>query len=423
LINYLDLFSLFCRAPKTDLKIANCKLTRIREEEKTQKSKPKSKMYNKLVTLPLSPYSVILSPDLSKDYSYLDQEETQVISETEPFMSSNTKLNTAIISTLLFLGLTTNLMAFPVILFRRTRFGNGQFAVLVLCLTMADWLTACCGLVGGLVLEVGHMTWSGSSTGCSTYYFLTSWLLGLANYLVAVLIGLVHVKRSTGWLSRLQECRSLLLVLTIATLIPALPELMVRSTIQLDDNLSLCYISASPVPYGMYVTLKLLVLHLVPMMVVLASILRPQTKVAKRFSTLFLGEGAACECGPAGEEMNTPHECPNIGDTPDLVISHKQKEKKEMLITMDKSKATTKLITVREDPQRRRYKRFLSMAFLACTLLYLVLDLSFQLQSVSVSQWEEVEHGANLATALLTPTYLKQIINPIILIYTEFYLH
>lgn len=379
-------------------------------------------MYSKLVTLPPSPYSVILSPDLSKDYSYLDQEETQVISETDPLMSSNTKLNTVIISSLLFLGLTTNLMAFPVILFRRTRFGNGQFAVLVLCLTMADWLTVCCGLVGGLVLEVGHMTWSGSSTGCSTYYFLTSWLLGLANYLVAVLIGLVHVKRSTGWLSRLQECRSLLLVLTITTLLPALPELMVRSTIQLDDNLSVCYISASPVPYGMYVTLKLLVLHLVPMLVVLASILRPQTKVAKRFSTLFLGEGAACECGPAGEEMKTPHECPNIGDTPDLVISHKEKEKKEMLITMNKSKATTKLITVREDPQRRRYKRFLSMAFLACTLLYLVLDLSFQLQSVSVSQWEEVEEGANLATALLTPTYLKQIINPIILIYTEFYL-
>jgi hypothetical protein len=386
-------------------------------------------MYNKLVTLPPSfptnpppsPYSVVLSPDLSNDYSYLDQENTQGSSETDQLMSSNTKLNTAIISILLFLGLTTNLMAFPVILFRRTRFGNGQFAVLVLCLTLADSLTVCCGLVGGLVLEVGHMTWSGSSTGCSTYYFLTSWLLGLTNYLVAVLIGLVHVKRSTGWLSRLQECRSLLLVLTIATLLPALPELMVRSTIQLEDNLSVCIISASPVPYGLYVTLKLLVLHLLPMLVVLSSILRPQTKVAKRFSTLFLGEGAACECGPGGEEMKIPHECPKIGDTPDLVTSHREKEKKEMLITMSKSKATTNLLNVREDPQRRRYKWLLSMVFLTCTLLYLVIDLSFQLQSVSVSHWEEVEQGANLATALLTPTYLKQIINPIILIYTEFY--
>ena len=389
-------------------------------------------MYNQLPTTPpsisttpTSPppslYQVVLSPDLSYDYSYLEQDTTQGISETDQLMSSNTKLNTAVISTLLFLGLSTNLMAFPVILFRRTRFGNGQFAVLVLCLTMSDLLTVCCGLVGGLVLEVGHMTWSGSSTGCSTYYFLTSWLLGLSNYLVTVLIGLVHVKRSTGWLSRLQECRSLLLVMTIATLLPALPELMVRSTIQLGDNLSVCIISASPVPYGLYVTLKLLVLHLLPLLVVLATIIRPQTKVAKRFSTLFLGEGAACECGPGGEEMKIPHQCPKIGDTPDLVISHKEKEKKEMLVTMSKSKATTKLLTVREDPQRRRYKWILSMVFLTCTLLYLVLDLSFQLQSVSVSHWEEVEQGANLATALLTPTYLKQIINPLILIYTEFY--
>jgi len=366
-------------------------------------------------------YKVVLSPDLSYDYSYLEQDTSQDISETDQLMSSNTNLNTAIISILLCLGLTSNLMAFPVILFRRTRFGNGQFAVLVLCLTLSDLLTVCCGLVGGLVLEVGHMTWSGSSTGCSTYYFLTSWLLGLANYLVAVLIGLVHVKRSTGWLSRLQECRSLLLVLTIATLLPALPELMVRSTIQLGDKLSVCIISASPVPYGLYVTLKLLVLHLLPLMVVLASILMPQTKVAKRFSTLFLGEGAACECGPGGEEMKIPHECPKIGDTPDLVTSHMEKEKKEVLITMSKSKATTKLISVREDPQRKRYKWFLSMVFLTCTLLYLVLDFSFQLQSVFVSNWEEVEHGANLATALLAPTYLKQIINPLILIYTEFY--
>ena len=36
---------------------------------------------------------------------------------------------------------------------------------------------------GGLILEVGHMTWSGSSSACSAYYFLTTWLLGLANYL------------------------------------------------------------------------------------------------------------------------------------------------------------------------------------------------------------------------------------------------
>ena len=75
-----------------------------------------------------------------------------------------------VLSTLLVLGLTTNLLAFPVIMFRRTKFGNGQFAVLVMCLTVSDLLTVCCGLVGGLVLEVGHMSWAGSTISCSIYY-------------------------------------------------------------------------------------------------------------------------------------------------------------------------------------------------------------------------------------------------------------
>ena len=367
---------------------------------------------------PPSTYQVLFSPNLSTDYAYLDLEDYKGISESSSLMSSNTTLNTVIIAILLFLGVITNFTAFPVMLFRRTRFGNGQFAILVLCLTMADWLTVCCGLVGCLVMEVGHMTWSGSSLGCSSYYFLTSWLLGLSNYLVVVLIGLVHVKRSTGWLARLQECRALLMVLTIATFIPALPELLVRSTILLDNTTSVCYISTSPVAYGMYVTIKLVTLHLVPMVLVMASILRPHTKIAKRFSTLFLGEGSACECGPAGKEVKMPHECPKIGDTPDLVISHMEKQKKDEKLI---SRAMTKLPLVREDPERRRYKKVLSTAFIACTLLYLVLDLCFQLKSMSVSQWEEMEEEDNLATTLLIPTYLKQIINPLILIYTEFY--
>jgi len=376
-------------------------------------------MINESMNTPPSTYQVLFSPNLSTDYAYLDLEDYKGISESGSLMSSNTTLNTVIIAILLFLGVITNFTAFPVMLFRRTRFGNGQFAILVLCLTMADWLTVCCGLVGCLVMEVGHMTWSGSSLGCSSYYFLTSWLLGLSNYLVVVLIGLVHVKRSTGWLARLQECRALLMVLTIATFIPALPELLVRSTILLDNSTSVCYISTSPVAYGMYVTIKLVTLHLVPMVLVMASILRPHTKIAKRFSTLFLGEGSACECGPAGKEVKMPHECPKIGDTPDLVISHmgKDKKKDEKLI----SRAMTKLPLVREDPERRRYKKVLSTAFIACTLLYLVLDLCFQLKSMSVSQWEEMEEEDNLATTLLIPTYLKQIINPLILIYTEFY--
>ena len=37
------------------------------------------------------------------------------------------------------------------------RFGNGQFACLILCLTMTDLVTTVSGLVGGLVLELGDM--------------------------------------------------------------------------------------------------------------------------------------------------------------------------------------------------------------------------------------------------------------------------
>ena len=37
------------------------------------------------------------------------------------------------------------------------RFGNGQFACLILCLTVSDLLTVSCGLLGGLILEVAFV--------------------------------------------------------------------------------------------------------------------------------------------------------------------------------------------------------------------------------------------------------------------------
>ena len=151
-------------------------------------------------------------------------------------------------------------------------------------------------------------------------------------------------------------------------------------------------------------------------------------------------------------QVREPHECPKMGDTPDLVTSHKAEaaqglgeEKSKELMAMLKQSTRTggKRIVIREDPHRRCYKRLVALAFLAGTLLYLVLDLAFQIQSVSGSQyfccckiffrhprnillqvlvrdWEEVEVGAGLATALLPATYLKQILNPVILIYAEF---
>ena len=113
-------------------------------------------------------YPVMLSPELIDEYDlYTELSDLNTDSlDMEAFIQQpNNSLNIIIVATLLFLGLTNNIFAFPVMLFRRTKFGNGQFAVLVLCLTMADLLTVLCGLVGGLVLELGHMTWAGTSTG------------------------------------------------------------------------------------------------------------------------------------------------------------------------------------------------------------------------------------------------------------------
>jgi len=382
-------------------------------------------------------YRVQLYPGLEEEYSaYLEVGESEEGSflSTQTLVSNNTRLNIAILSILLVLGLTTNILAFPVIMFRRTRFGNGQFAVLVLCLTIADLLTVLAGLVGGLALEIGHMSWSGDSLGCQLYYFLTSWLLGLANYLVAVLLSLLHVKRSTGWMSRLAECRSLLLLLSVSTLIPSLPQLWLRSTVHLGPDLTVCIISLGPTQYGVYTGVKLVMLHLLPSLVVIISLLKPRTKVAKRLSAIFLGGAITCECGPGGQELGLPHSCPKMGDrclTPDLVTGHTSSHcsssssshpgAKQSLVEGRGGQARTKLITVREDPHRRRYKLLLSILFLSCSLLYLVLEVALQVQSLSVSEWEEVELGADLATALLCPTYLKQILNPLLLLYIEFW--
>ena len=57
------------------------------------------------------------------------------------------------------------------------RFGNGQFACLLLCLTITDLTSSSLGLLGGLVLELRDLAWPGTSQSCAAYYFSTSWLL------------------------------------------------------------------------------------------------------------------------------------------------------------------------------------------------------------------------------------------------------
>ena len=220
--------------------------------------------------------------------------------------------NVLALALLLCLALITNLSAAPVILFRRTRFGNGQFACLILCLTVTDLVTTMSGLVGGLVLEVGDMTWAGDSQGCAAYYFISSWLVGLSNYLIVCLVCLLLVKRAPGVLARLQECRLLLLSLVLLSLLPATPELAIRSTVRLSAQQSVCILTTSPLTYALYVTFKLSLRHILPAILILLCLLRPRTVVAKRISLILMGSPAVCECGPSGDVLSTPHECPKM---------------------------------------------------------------------------------------------------------------
>lgn len=350
-------------------------------------------------------------------------------------MTDYSHQNVVVLSLLLALALLVNLSAFPVILFRRTRFGNGQFACLILCLTVSDLLTVSCGLLGGLVLEAGDMTWLGTSSGCAVYYFITSWLVGLSNYLVVCLVCMILVKRAASVLARLQECKLLLICLILITVLPAIPELFIRSTITSLGH-PICIFSARDSTYGLYIMFKLLIRHLLPVVLVILCLLRPRTFVAKRISLIFLGEPAVCECGPSGAELTRPHECPKMARSrPDILRDTEERQEQGMLqpVQPQYSEKTKKTLpTLLEDPVRRRYKAMLSVSFLLTSGLYIIVDIVFQIQSAvtssyltsspieDFSQLAESPHEANLGTALYIFMFLQQIINPVVFLYSEF---
>ena len=47
-----------------------------------------------------------------------------------------------------------------------------------------------------MTFQAGDMAWLGSSGGCAVYYFITSWLVGLSNYLVVCLVCMILVRIS-----------------------------------------------------------------------------------------------------------------------------------------------------------------------------------------------------------------------------------
>ena len=74
--------------------------------------------------------------------------------------------NIVVLSIMFLLALTANVLALPVILFRRTKFGNGLFAVLILCLTLSDLSVTFFSILGSLIVEASDLLWGGATGSC-----------------------------------------------------------------------------------------------------------------------------------------------------------------------------------------------------------------------------------------------------------------
>ena len=182
--------------------------------------------------------------------------------------------------------------------------------------------------------------------------------------------------------STFQECKLLLLSLIVITLLPAIPELAIRSTISTDTD-SVCILNTHHFSYASYVIFKLIIRHLLPAICVLLCLLRPRTVVAKRISLIFMGQPAVCECGPSGSVLARPHECPKMTRSkPDIL---RDTEITDMINVMEKSKSTIPAMV--EDPVRRTYKRILAITFIFTSTLYILVDISFQV-TLEMEFWE-----------------------------------
>ena len=105
-----------------------------------------------------------------------------------------------------------------------------------------------------------------------------------------MLIFFEQVKRAASVLARLHECKYLLLSLVVITVLPAIPELFIRSTV-VSFGQGVCILSTRWVTstmamaitlttrasmYGLYIMFKLLVRHLLPVVLVILCLMRPR---------------------------------------------------------------------------------------------------------------------------------------------------
>jgi len=201
-----------------------------------------------------------------------------------------TGANVAVLAVTLLLGCLANLAALPVILFRRTRFGNGLFAVLILCLVSADVLVLALSVAVQLVMEIGELLWGGAPGSCQVecknagkdflacrrafsltvfsssqvYYWLSAWATGLSAYLLVAIVGMVMVKTTTSCLQRLRDCRWLLLALLVMSGLYAAPELLVRDSVPVcptegegsSSGPHICILGVTGLEYALYVAFR-----------------------------------------------------------------------------------------------------------------------------------------------------------------------
>ena len=82
---------------------------------------------------------------------------------------------------------------------------------------------------------------------------------GLSAYLLVAIVGMVMVKTTTSSLQRLRDCRWLLLALLVTSGIYALPELFIRSTVNLGfggAEQDVCILGVYGITYALYVAFR-----------------------------------------------------------------------------------------------------------------------------------------------------------------------
>ena len=75
----------------------------------------------------------------------------------------------------------------------------------------------------------------------------------------------------------------------------------------------ICILGAPSPLYGLYVTYRMILRHILPAILVFVAMVHPETNFSKRVSYLFFGHlSAPCSCGEDGAALGMPHECPNM---------------------------------------------------------------------------------------------------------------